>query len=101
MLSDPGFQRWAAIFPLTRPLARRRSRELFDIVAGFVYSQVLFACVRLKVFEILSEGVQSVEHLAVRLDLPPDAARRLAQRSCVWQRRAAGIAMRSVTLARR
>ena len=77
VLSDPGFQRWAAIFPLTRPLARRRSRELFDIVAGFVYSQILFACVRLKLFEILAGGVQSVEHLAGRLDLPPEGARRL------------------------
>ncbi|NEV63180.1 methyltransferase [Thiorhodococcus minor] len=77
VLSSPGFQRWAAAFPFTRWLARRRSRELFDIVAGFVYSQVLFACVQLKLFEILAEGVQSSGHLADRLGLPPDEARRL------------------------
>lgn len=77
MISDPGFQRWAAVFPLTRPIARRRSRELFDIAAGFVYSQILFACVRLKLFDILAEGVQSTEQLAKRLELPPDGARRL------------------------
>ena len=25
LLADPGFQRWAASFPLTRPIARRRT----------------------------------------------------------------------------
>ena len=77
VLSHPEFQRWAAIFPLTRPLARRRARALFDIVAGFVYSQVLLACVRLRLLELLAEGPQSSEQLAPRLGLSPDAARRL------------------------
>lgn len=77
VLSDPGFQRWAVAFPLTRWIARRQSRELFDIAAGFVYSQILYACVQLRLFEILAEGVQSVEQLAGRLDLPPEGARRL------------------------
>ena len=40
-VARPGFQRWAAAFPLTRPTARRHAGELFDLVAGFVYSQVL------------------------------------------------------------
>ena len=43
LFASPRFQRWAAAFPLTRPIARRRARGLFDLVAGFVYSQVLFA----------------------------------------------------------
>jgi demethylspheroidene O-methyltransferase len=77
LLASPGFQRWAAAFPLTRPIAQRRARELFDIVAGFVYSQVLFACVRVKLFEILSEGPQTAEELAKRIDLPPEGAIRL------------------------
>jgi demethylspheroidene O-methyltransferase len=53
LLASPGFQRWAAAFPLTRPVARRHTRELFDLVAGFVYSQVLAACVALDLFEDL------------------------------------------------
>jgi demethylspheroidene O-methyltransferase len=77
LLASPGFQRWASIFPLTRPIAQKRARELFDIVAGFVYSQILFACVRLKLFEILSEGPQTAETLAERMDLPPEGAIRL------------------------
>ncbi len=77
VLSNPAFQRWAASFPLTRWRARRRARELFDIVAGFVYSQILYACVRLNLFEILAEGTQSLDELAARLKLPREGARRL------------------------
>ena len=77
LLASPLFQRRAAAFALTRPLARRHARELFDLVAGFVYSQVLLACVRLHLFDILAEAPQSLERLAARLDLPIDAAQRL------------------------
>lgn len=77
IFANPAFQRWAATFPLTRPIAQRRARALFDIVAGFVYSQVLFACVRLRLLEQLAEGPQTTAELAQRLDLPPDGARRL------------------------
>lgn len=76
-LSSPVFQRRASAFLLTRPTARRHARELFDLVAGFVYSQVLLACVQLRLFEILAEGPQALEALAKRLDLPEEAARRL------------------------
>ena len=34
LLASPRFQRWAAAFPLTRPIARRRARALFDLCAG-------------------------------------------------------------------
>ena len=54
LLGNPRFQRWAASFPLTRPLARARARGLFDLCAGFVYSQVLLACVRLDLFDVLA-----------------------------------------------
>jgi len=77
LLASRRFQRWAAAFALTRPIARRRAKGLFDLVAGFVYSQVLLACVRLRLFEILSEGPQTVPALAGRLSLTEDAAERL------------------------
>ncbi|MCG6897385.1 MAG: acetylserotonin O-methyltransferase [Thiocapsa sp.] len=77
LLASSGFQRWASAFPLTRPIARRRARELFDIVAGFVYSQVLFACVRLKLFPTLAQGPLTTEQLAERMGLPLDGATRL------------------------
>src|SRR5436190_19654607 len=76
-LGSARFQRFAASFWLTRPIARRRTRELFDVCAGFVYSQILFACVRLRLFEILAEGPQTVGVLARRLRLPREGTERL------------------------
>jgi demethylspheroidene O-methyltransferase len=77
LLASPRFQRWAASFPLTRPIAARRARHLFDLCAGFVYSQVLLACIQLRLFPILAEGPSSLAELARRLDLSVSAARRL------------------------
>ena len=77
LLGSPKFRRWAAAFPLTRPIARRRARALFDICAGFVYTQVLSACVQLDLFTILAEGPQTSAVLARRMGLTIDAAERL------------------------
>lgn len=77
LLASPLFQRRAAAFALTRPIAQRRARGLFDLVAGFVYSQVLLASVRLNLFEILADGPQTAEMLAQRISLSPDATQRL------------------------
>jgi len=77
LLADPRFQRWAAAFPLTRPIARRRARGLFDLVAGFVYSQILLAGVRLNVFEILASGPLTISQAANALSLSEAAAERL------------------------
>lgn len=77
LLGSARFQRAAARFPLTRPLARRRARTLFDLSAGFVYSQILFACVRSRLLESLAEGPRSVPSIAHAIDLPEAAALRL------------------------
>lgn len=79
ILASPRFQRWATRFPLTRPVARRRARALFDLCAGFVYAQVLLACVELRLFDILAEGWQTEAALADRLGLAPSATRRLLE----------------------
>ena len=77
LLASPGFRRWAAAFPLTRPIARRRTRALFDLCAGFVYSQWLLAGVRLGLFAALAEGPLDAPTVAARLGLPRDGAERL------------------------
>lgn len=79
LLGSPLFRRRAAAFVLTRPVAQRQAAALFDLVAGFVYSQVLLACVRLKLFDILAEGPQTPAALALRLQLTEAAAMRLLQ----------------------
>jgi len=77
LLASERFRRWAIRLPLTRWIARRRARRLFDLCAGFVYSQVLLACVRLGLFERLCDGPRRTEELAEQLSLAPEAAGRL------------------------
>jgi demethylspheroidene O-methyltransferase len=77
LISNPSFQRWAAASPLTRLIARRKARALFDLCAGFVYSQILLACVRLRLFEVLAEGPRTVESLSGQLGLSREATGRL------------------------
>lgn len=77
LLGSTRFQRWAAAFPLTRPIARRRARQLFDLCAGFVYSQILYSCVRLRLLEILAEHPQTAAALAERLQLTAESAETL------------------------
>jgi len=77
LVASPSFQRWAADFPLTRPVAQRRASDLFDICAGFVYSQILYACVELDLFERLADGPRTAPALAPELNLTPEAAERL------------------------
>ncbi len=91
-MANPRFQRWAAGFPLTRRIAHRNTRTLFDLCAGFVYAQVLTACVRLDLFAILAEGPLTVDALAPRLGLSPEKARTLllAARSLDLVRNLAG-----------
>jgi demethylspheroidene O-methyltransferase len=77
LVANSGFQRWAAAFPFTRPVASAQSRKLFDLCAGFVYSQVLAACVELDLFATLAKGPRSVSSLATQFDLSVEATERL------------------------
>ena len=77
LLGSPAFRRWAARCPATRPVARRRAARTFDLVAGFVYSQVLAACLELDLVEILARGPETPEVLASRCAVPAEAMRRL------------------------
>lgn len=77
VIASPRFQRWSARFPLTRRVARRKAAEVFDIAAGFVYSQVLWACVELDLFETLRAGAMPAADLARICRLPGGAMLRL------------------------
>ena len=79
MAASPGFQRWAGSFFLTRFIARKHARELFDLCSGFVYSQVLYAGVQLNLFGKLRNGPLSMEEIAVAVDLPFEGTERLVR----------------------
>ncbi len=72
LVASSGFQSWASQFFLTRGTARREGEAMFDLVAGFVHSQVLMALVELGVLESLRDGPLTVKALAHRHRLSPD-----------------------------
>lgn len=72
LIANPRFQAWASGFPLTRGLARRDGAAIFEIVQGFVQSQVLSALVELEILHHLAEGVQAPGDLARRAGLQED-----------------------------
>lgn len=81
-LSDPRFQRWAARSWLARGIARRRAAAMFDLTAGFVYSQVLHAVARLRLLETLHAGARTAAELEGLLALDPAGARLLLDAAC-------------------
>ncbi|HEX5644704.1 MAG TPA: methyltransferase [Erythrobacter sp.] len=81
VLANPRFQDWAARNWLTRRVARRKARELFDLVAGFTYTQVLLAMVQSGLLERLGQGPGTLAELAATTGLSEAAALRLVKAS--------------------
>ena len=78
-LTSGALYRWSVSNPLTRWITRRRARQVFDLMAGFVYSQVLLACVRLRILEAVAQQPRSLDELAQWTHLPPAGLQRLLQ----------------------
>ncbi|OQW73591.1 MAG: methyltransferase [Proteobacteria bacterium ST_bin13] len=77
VLADPGFQRFAARFPLTRPIVRSKARIMFDRVAGFTYSQVIAASIELRLLDLLADGAQNLADIAASINVPIEGTDRL------------------------
>ena len=74
LLTSASFRRRVSAIPGLRAISRRQSKKLFDLVAGFSYSQVLLACVRLELFDKLAQGPQSIAQIAQESALPAESA---------------------------
>jgi demethylspheroidene O-methyltransferase len=77
LLAAPAFQKFALSFPPFRPVSRQRSRQLFDLLAGFAYSQILYAAVKLGLVEMLAPHPLDLPAIAARIGWPPDRLERL------------------------
>ena len=75
--ASPRLYQWSRRSPLTRWVTRQRTQALFDVMAGFVHSQVLLACVRMDLFRQLQHAPASLAHLAERTGVNPAALQRL------------------------
>lgn len=79
LLRSTRFQSWASRTPVTARLARKDGEALFDLVAGFLHSQILMAFVAFDLPHHLSNQPRSVESLALRTGVAPDRMRVLCQ----------------------
>ena len=72
LIAQPGFQNFASALPFGRGLARRDGAEIFDILQGFVASQVLAALVEMNILRTLLDGPKTAEALGFVHTIPAD-----------------------------
>lgn len=72
VIARPSVQDWVSRVPGLRWFAKRDGAQIFELVQGFVRSQVLYAIVQLNLPERLLDGPLSAEVLADTLDFDLD-----------------------------
>lgn len=73
------FRAFCARVPGLRAIARAEGAALFDLMQGFVQSQVLMALVELRLLHRLTDGPATVAALAPQVKVPEDRLRVLLQ----------------------
>ena len=73
LIADTRFQNRVAKIPFLKNIAKKRANQLFDVMAGFVYTQILLSCVRLDIFNLLKDGPLTLEEIkkSCSLDIIP------------------------------
>jgi demethylspheroidene O-methyltransferase len=79
LLTQPGIYRWALSNPITRWFTQYRTRQVFNLMAGFVHTQVLLACVRLHILERVMESPKTLAELSALTHVPAAGLQRLIQ----------------------
>lgn len=77
LVANSDFQNFASRLPFGRHIAKRDGAEIFDILQGFVASQVLSALVELRILHRLLEVPLTAAELALSDQIPPDRMERL------------------------
>lgn len=75
--ASPSLYKWSLSNPLTRWITKRRTQQIFDLMSGFVYSQVLLGCVRLDLFRMLHQRPLDLQQISLQTKLPEEALQRL------------------------
>ena len=77
LYASPRLYQWSLSNPLTRWITKRRTQKIFDLMSGFVYSQVLLGCVRLDLFKLLHHKPLDLQQLSLQTQVPEPALQRL------------------------
>ena len=70
-ISSPAFQAKMSQVPIAKFFAKRDAEKIYDLVAGFVYSQTLYALVKLGILKGLKGTVKSIFELSKAYDISP------------------------------
>tara|TARA_A100001011_G_scaffold342683_1_gene376395 strand:+ start:119 stop:1228 length:1110 start_codon:yes stop_codon:yes gene_type:complete len=70
LVTSQKFQKWAGNTPIIRNIARKDAEKIYDLMAGFVYSQTLLAMVELDLFGYLKERSLSATELSNETQIP-------------------------------
>jgi len=76
-MSSPAAYRFAVRNIFTRWFAKKRTNEVFELMAGFVNFQVLLTCVRSKILDFVQHTPRSFEELIAHTHLPRETLDRL------------------------
>jgi demethylspheroidene O-methyltransferase len=77
LYASPRLYSWSLTNPLTRWVTRRRTQKLFDLMAGFVHTQVMLGCIRLDLFKMLHQAPADLHQIATRVNMPAPVLQRL------------------------
>jgi demethylspheroidene O-methyltransferase len=76
-MTRPELYRKSISNPVTRWFTKRRTQQIFDLMSGFVHSQVLLACVKLNIFIIVKQSPATLDELSSRCRVPAPVLQRL------------------------
>ena len=79
LIGSRAFQKRAARLPIAKTIARQDGEALFDLVAGFVHSQVLMAFVQFDLPHHLANQPRTLADLSTRTGVVEPRLQRLAQ----------------------
>ena len=77
LIADTRFQNRISKVPFLKNIAKKRANQLFDVMAGFVYTQILLSCVRLNLFNLLKDGPLNLADLKKGCGLDTVALKKL------------------------
>ena len=77
LYASPKLYQWSLSNPLTRWITKRRTQKIFDLMSGFVYSQVLLGCVRLDLFKMLYQKPLDLHQISLQTRVTEEALQRL------------------------
>ena len=79
LLANPKFRSFCVSTPLLRSITCRRTRELFDVCVGFVYTQTLYACVQSDLLTFVKGSPRCINQISLHTELPVEVAERLCR----------------------